>query len=132
MINPDYPMASWYLVTATGLLLVFVALPLLFAPLTWARWFGWKVPQETDLTVYLGRCLGGACLAVIIALVQGIKDPKSHPILFELTAAGTGLMVAIHVWGAIRRTQPLTETAETAVWAVLFILALWFRFSALA
>jgi hypothetical protein len=43
MINPDYPQASWFLIISTLFFVVVIALPLLFAPLTWARWFGWKM-----------------------------------------------------------------------------------------
>lgn len=133
MINPDYPLASWYLVISTSFFVVVVALPLLFAPLTWARWFGWKIPQDTtDLTVYFGRCLGAAALAIIIAVAHGIPDPKSHHLLFDLVAITTGLMIPIHVWGAIRKTQPLSETVEILVWTVAFVFAVWIRFSVLA
>src|SRR4051794_3993482 len=75
MISPDYPLASWFLVVSTSFFLVVIALPLLFAPLTWARWYGWKLPEgSTDLTVYLGRCLGGVAFAVIVAVAHGIPD----------------------------------------------------------
>jgi hypothetical protein len=133
MINPDYPLASWFLALSVFFFLVIIALPLLFAPLTWARWFGWKLPEgSTDLTVYFGRCLGGLALAVIVAVAHGIPDPRSHRLLFELVAIICGLMIGIHVWGWIRKTQPLSETVEIAVWVVEFAFALWIRFSILA
>ncbi|HYH94951.1 hypothetical protein [Hyalangium sp.] len=133
MINPDYPLASWYLVISTLFFVVVIALPLLFVPLTWARWFGWKIPEgNTDLTVYLGRCLGAAALSIIIAVAHGIPNPKSHHLLFDLVAMASGLMILIHVWGAIRKTQPLSETVEIAVWGVAFVFAVWIRFSVLA
>jgi hypothetical protein len=133
MISPDYPLASWFLVVSTSFFLVVIALPLLFAPLTWARWYGWKLPEGSpDLTVYLGRCLGGVAFAVIVAVAHGIPDPKSHHLLFELVSLVSGLMILIHLWGAIRKTQPLSETVEIAVWAVVFIFSLWIRFSVLA
>jgi hypothetical protein len=131
MISPEYPLASWFLVVSTTFFLLVIALPLFFAPLTWARWFGWKVPQDTDLTVYFGRCLGAVALSIIFMVARGIPDPKSHLFLFELVALCTGLMVVVHVWGALRKAQPLTETVETAVWAVTFVFALWIRYSVL-
>ncbi|KFE58878.1 hypothetical protein [Hyalangium minutum] len=133
MINPDYPLASWYLVIATTFFVVVIALPLLFAPLTWAKWFGWKIPEgNKDLTVYFGRCLGAAALSMLFAVAHGIPDPKSHHILFDMVSLVSGLMIIIHVWGAIRKTQPLSETIEIAVWAVAFVFAVWIRFSVLS
>lgn len=133
MINPDYPLASWYLVIATTFFMVVIALPLLFVPLTWAKWFGWKIPEgNKDLTVYFGRCLGAAALSMLFAVAHGIPDPNSHHILFDMVSLVSGLMIIIHVWGAIRRTQPLSETIEIAVWAVAFVFAVWIRFSVLS
>jgi hypothetical protein len=133
MISPDYPLASWFLLVSAAFFLVVVALPLLFVPLTWARWFGWRLPEgSTDLTVYFGRCLGAVALAVIVVAARGIPDPKGHPALFELVALITGLMVFVHVWGALRKAQPLSETVEISVWAMVFVLSLWIRFSTLA
>ncbi|SEU29202.1 hypothetical protein [Stigmatella erecta] len=133
MISSDYPLASWFLVFATSFFLVVVALPLLFVPLAWARVFRWKLPEEgRDLTVYFGRCLGAVSLAIIIVVAQGIPEPKSNLRLFELVALTAGLMVAVHVWGAIRRIQPMTETIETLFWAAVGFMALWLRYSTLA
>lgn len=133
MINPDYPLASWYLVISTVFFMVVIALPLLFAPLTWAKWFGWKIPEgNRDLTVYFGRCLGAASLSMLFAVAHGIPDPKSHHILFDMVSLVSGLMIVIHVYGALRKTQPLSETVEIAVWAVAFVFAVWIRFSVLA
>ncbi|WP_224360550.1 hypothetical protein [Hyalangium versicolor] len=132
MINPEYPQASWFLVISVGVFLLVIALPLLLAPLTWARWFGWKIPEgSTDLTVYFGRCLGATALTLIFAVAHGIPDPKSHHLLFELIAIVSGLMILIHLWGAIRKTQPLSETVEIAVWVVVFSFSSWIRFSVL-
>jgi hypothetical protein len=133
MISPDYPLASWFLVISTGVFIVVIALPLLFVPLTWARKFGWTLPEgNNDLTVYFGRCLGATALTMIIAVAHGIPDPKSHHLLFELISIVSGLMVGIHLWGWIRKTQPLSETIETGIWALLFAMSLWIRFSMLA
>ena len=35
-------------------------------------------------------------------------------------------MTLVHVWGAIRRIQPVTETIEIAFWAGLIVLGLLF------
>jgi hypothetical protein len=133
MISVDYPLASWFLVVCSLFFLLVVALPLLFVPLTWARWFRWKLPEgSTDLTVYFGRCLGGTALAIIVAVAHGIPDPKSHHLMFELVGVVSALMIFIHLWGAIRKIQPLSETVEIAVWVVVSIIAFWLRYSVLA
>ncbi|MFL5345844.1 MAG: hypothetical protein ACJ8AT_13720 [Hyalangium sp.] len=133
MISPDYPLASWFLVVATFFFMVVVALPLLFVPLTWARWFRWKLPEGgTDLTVYFGRCLGGVALAMLIAIAHAIPDPKGYYRLFDLVTLTCGLMVLIHLYGAVRKIQPLSETLEIAVWALVCGLSMWIRFSVLA
>jgi hypothetical protein len=133
MISPEFPLASWFLVVSTLFFLVVVALPLLFVPLTWARWFGWTLPQgSTDLTVYFGRCLGGVALAVIIAVAHGIPEPRSHRFLFDLVSMTCGVMILIHAYGALRKIQPLSETVEIAVWVVVLAVSMWFRFSVLA
>ncbi|ADO72645.1 hypothetical protein [Stigmatella aurantiaca] len=133
MISPDYPLASWFLIFATTFFLLVVALPLLFVPLTWARVFRWKLPEEgKHLTIYFGRCLGAVSLAIIITVAHGIPEPKSNVRLFELVALTSGLMVLVHIWGALRRIQPMTETVETVFWAAVALMALWLRFSTLA
>lgn len=133
MINPDYPLASWFLALSTSLFLVGYALPLLFVPLRWARWFGWELPTgNNDLTVYFARCLGGLALSVIIAVVQFIPDPKSHLVIFELIGLIGFLMTGVHVWGAIKKQQPWTETAEIPLYGAVCVAALWLRYASLS
>lgn len=132
MISPEYPLASWFLIIASAFFGSAVALPLLFAPLTWARWFRWKMPDgNSDLTVYFGRCLGATALVLIIAVCKGIPDPRNHRFVFDLISIVCGLMIVIHVWGWIRKTQPLSETVEIAVWALTMAMSLGIRFMTL-
>ncbi len=133
MISPEHPLASWFLVVSVTFFLMVYALPLLLMPLTWARWFGWR-PQEgnTDLTVYFGRCLGAVAMAIILTVVRYIPDPKSQPALFDLIALVSAFMVVVHVWGALRKAQPLSETVEIGFYAAVGVAAAWIRFSVLA
>ncbi|GMU02066.1 hypothetical protein KH5H1_61860 [Corallococcus caeni] len=133
MINPDYPLASWFLAVSTSVFAVVYALPLLFVPLRWARWFGWELPTgNNDLTVYFARCLGGLALSVIIAVVQFIPDPKSHLVIFELIGLIGGIMTAVHVWGAVMKQQPWTETAEIPLYGAVCLGALYLRYATLS
>lgn len=133
MISAQHPLASWFLVVSVAFFLLVYALPLLLIPLTWARWFGWK-PQEgnTDLTVYFARCLGAVALAIISTVVRYIPDPGSQPVLFDLIGLVCVGMVVVHVWGALRKAQPLSETVEIFFYAVVGVVAVWIRFGMLA
>ena len=106
--------------------LALLGLPLFFVPLTWARVLGWPLPEEQRLAVYLGRCLGAViCVLAAFAFVAA-GDPAVQPFFFLIVIANFSLMVAVHAWGAIRRIQPWTETAETFVWLALLVLGLLF------
>ncbi|RKH39742.1 hypothetical protein D7X55_25960 [Corallococcus sp. AB049A] len=132
-INPDYPLASWFLAVSTSVFLVVYALPLTFIPLRWARWFGWELPTgNNDLTVYFARCLGGLALSVIIAVVQFIPDPKSHLVIFELIGLIGGIMTAVHIWGWVRKQQPWLETAEIPLYGAMCLGALYLRYAHLS
>ncbi len=127
MIDADHPLASWYLVASGALFLVLYALPLLFAPLAWARAFRWELPTGggVHLTVYLGRCLGAVAVAVIALAFRAAPDPAAHRDVFHLIAAIGVLMTAIHAWGAFRRTQPWTEDVEILLYASVAGTAAW-------
>lgn len=125
MIDPAHPFASWFLWISAVAFLVIYALPLLLAPLTWARLFLWQPPAETDLAVYLGRCLGGVALAIVFVAARAAPQPAAHPLIFELIIGACGLMTLVHVWGAIRKAQPWTETVEIFMYAIVTGLACW-------
>jgi hypothetical protein len=123
VIDARAPFASWFLWCAGAGMLVFFAIPLLLFPLRWARWFGWKIPAETDLVVYFGRCVGGLAIALIYGAFRGAPAPGKSGVLFDVILAALALMVVVHVWGALRRAQPWTENAEIVLYALLFALA---------
>ncbi|MBZ4423236.1 hypothetical protein [Myxococcus sp. RHSTA-1-4] len=133
MISSQHPLASWFLVISVTFFLLVYALPLFLMPLRWSRWFGWK-PQEgnTDLTVYFGRCLGAVALAIIFTVVRYIPDPGSQPALFDLIGLVCLGMVAVHVWGWVRKAQPLAETVEIIFYAVVGVVAAYIRFGMLS
>lgn len=123
MISASHPFSSWFLVIATTGFLAGYALPLLFVPLAWARVLRWRIPAETDLTVYFGRCVGGLATAIIVMAYLAVPHPEQNVVLFDLIAVIGGIMVAVHVWGAVRRVQPWTETAEIPLYVALAVLA---------
>lgn len=115
--------ASVFLYVVAFAVAVLVALPLLFAPLTWARVVGWRVPEDTDLTVYFARCLGGVLLAMIVVVVRAAPAAAGHGTLFHLIALVAAIMSAVHVVGALEKRQPWFETVEIAIYAALAVAA---------
>jgi hypothetical protein len=101
-----------------------LGLPMLLAPLRWARALRWWIPDEPSLAVYFGRCLGAViCVLAIYALVAA-STPAVLPFFFQIVLANVALMILIHAWGAIRRVQPMTETVETFAWLALLLVGL--------
>jgi hypothetical protein len=116
LIDASHSAASWFLVAMALSFGVVFALPLLFAPLAWARLFQWELPSSTDLTVYFGRCLGGVAVAICVSALRAASAPAAHLWLFDLIVVAGALLSGVHVWGALQRRQPWTETVEIAVW----------------
>ncbi len=128
MIDPREPLASWFLLVSCAFFVVVYGLPLVFAPLRWARWFRWTVPDGSpDLTVYFGRCTGLLALTIIVTVAPAIRDPRGHRAAFELIAWACGFMTLLHVWGAVRRIQPWTEHAEIVLYGAVCAAAVAFR-----
>ena len=129
MVDPEHLFASVFLWGAGAAFLVVFALPLFLIPMRWARAFQWELPEHTDLAVYLGRCLGGVAIAIVVCCFRAAPEPAAHPVLFELLAVACGLLTAVHIRGAVEGRQPWTETAEIALYGVLTAVALWLRWS---
>lgn len=121
--------ASGFLLVVAVVALLSLGVPMLFVPLTWAGWLRWPTPgtvEGRNLSIYFGRCLGAViCVQATVVLINR-TETDLQPVLFALLVGNFALMVAVHVWGALRRIQPLSETLETAAWVGLFVLALLF------
>lgn len=109
--------------TATTL---FFAVPMIVAPLGWGRMMRFRIPAETDLAVYYGRCLGCFALVANALAFRAAATGAAIAFVFQLGIAFSVLMVLVHAYGAVKRIQPTTETVETAVWALLVLLHLAF------
>ena len=124
MIGAWSSSADLFLVLLAAGSIALLGLPLVFAPLAWARVLAWPLPEERRLAVYLGRCLGSViCVLAGFALVAA-GDATVQPFFFQIVLVNFALMVGVHAWGALRRIQPWTETAETFVWLGLLVLGL--------
>ena len=115
-----------YLYGISLAILILFALPLLFVPLHWARLFRWQIPEHEHLAIYFGRCLGGVATVLAIMAFMVAREPVLQPLFFRLMIMVFSVMTVIHVYGAWRRIQPVTETVEIIFWAGLVVLTLCF------
>jgi len=116
-----------YLLVLASITSLVFALPLLLVPLTWARLMQWKIPEDTDLAVYFGRCLGAFVVGVDLMGFLGAFYPQRQQAIFEVLYFVSISMIAVHVYGAWRRIQPMTETIEIAFYGLLLLLTLLFQ-----
>jgi hypothetical protein len=108
---------GWFLIATT-------AIPFTLWPLASAKLIGWEIPEKTDLATYFGRSLG--CLAGAVALFSlraADSAPVQPPFFVFLLTIWIALLL-LHVYGAIRRSQPLIETLEIGFWLGLTLLTL--------
>lgn len=118
--------AQTYLLALAVVTTLVFALPITLWPLTWARLMGWKLPEHTDLAVYFGRCLGAFILIVEALMFRAGLTGEALLTTFEVLAAVATLMVLVHVYGAIKRIQPLSETLEIGMYSGMLALTLLF------
>ena len=102
------------------------ALPIFLAPLSWAQRLGWKIPEHTDLAVYFGRCLGAFILIVELLMLRAAFTGTGLVFTFQVLIAVAVLMTVVHIWGALQRIQPISETLEIGMYAGLGFLAVLF------
>jgi hypothetical protein len=102
------------------------ALPIFLAPLAWARRLGWRVPEDTDLAIYFGRCLGAFILVVELLMLRAALTGTGLVFTFQVLIAVAVLMTVVHIWGAVQRIQPVSETLEIGMYAGLGFLAVLF------
>ena len=99
------------------------ALPIFLAPLGWARLVRWTIPEHTHLAIYFGRCLGALVVMLEVMMLRAIQSgtPLLMASAYDMLFVVFGLMVVVHVWGALRRIQPITETLEIGLWVLLLV-----------
>jgi hypothetical protein len=96
--------------------------PIAFAPMRWARLLGWRIPRESDLALYFGRCLGAFALILDIFVLRAGLSGAHILATFEFMALLWGFMIVVHVVGALQGVQPIAETLEIVFWIVLAVL----------
>lgn len=111
--------ATTYMLVFAIATTVLFSVPIAFAPLSWARLFQWRIPDDTHLALYFGRCLGAFAL-LFEALLLRAASGHDVALVFVMLLCVCAAMVLIHVWGAFRHQQPWTETAEIGLWSLFF------------
>jgi len=106
--------------------LVLLALPLLFVPLTWAPVLGWELPKETHLAIYFGRSLGSVVSVIALFAIRAGWNKALQVYFYEFLGCVFAVTIVVHVYGAAKELQPLPETLEIGVYAVLILLTLCF------
>ena len=120
----EYAIAYMYVI-AIGTFLLF-GLPMVIWPLRWAKIFQWRIPVETHLTIYFGRCLGGVICVLAAFAIVSTGNIVILSFFYKLILCNFLAMILIHVYGAIKKIQPLPETLEIIYWCVLFVITLLF------
>jgi len=116
--------SSTFLFWFPVLILVAFALPMLFAPLAWAKIIRFTLPGHTDLAVYFGRSLGVAGIGICVMCFAASKTPVAQPIVIDGLFVISVLFVITHIYGAVKKIQPLIETLEIGFWFALACLLL--------
>jgi len=116
--------AEEFLIGLSALTFVLFTIPLMFVPLKWAKIMGFQIPAQTDLAVYFGRSVAALAASVnFLALHAGLSGRAISDVLIFIVAIAT-FMTIIHVWGAIKKIQPLSETLEIGFWIAMGLAAL--------
>lgn len=118
--------SSLFMLVGATFFLLFFGLPLFFCPMAWARRVGWKIPEEKDLANYLGRSLGGVTLPVTIMAYLAAYNPWEYRFVFDLVMGIGVFMVLVHVYGFVKKKQPLIEHLEIPLYSVVTILCWYF------
>ncbi len=118
--------ADVFLIVTGVVMLLLFGLPLTFVPMRWARLFRWEVPQSQQLVTFLGRSLGVFISIMGIMAIVVTRRPAAMSFFFDVILSVFAGMILLHVYGAIRKVQPITETLEIAVWILLSLVTLGF------
>lgn len=111
--------AVTYLWVLGSITTVAFAIPLFVVPIFWAKNMLWHLPVERDLAVYFGRCVGAFVLVVEYFIFKAAYTGVGIGFTFEMLSVVFSLMLVVHIYGAIRGIQPITETLEIGLWLAL-------------
>ncbi|MCX7054497.1 MAG: hypothetical protein NTU56_09850, partial [Proteobacteria bacterium] len=75
---------------------------------------------------YFGRCLGAFILIVELLMLQAVLNGTGLIFTFQILLAVSAFMIVVHVWGALLRIQPVSETLEIGMYSGLALLTVLF------
>ena len=105
----------FFLVSGIGTL-VFLSIPMTISPLWWAKHLRWPEETPTNLTLYLGRSLGALGLSLgVVGIIAALTNDIPPLFLLLVVLIGTSATL-VHLYGALRKIQPLTETIEILIY----------------
>ena len=117
--------ANTFLIVA-GVFAALLGGPMMITPMGWAKVLRWRIPEHTDLAVYFGRCLGAVVTVMAVFAFVAARTPAVQPFFFAFVLSAVAVNILVHVYGALRKIQPLTETVEIAFWVGLLFAGLLF------
>lgn len=115
--------AAEFLGALTVATLLFYALPLLLAPLAWARVRGWPPAHFSMLAVFLGRCLGAVSMAMVITALRAMLNGGALQTLDDFALAFSVLMTIVQLAGGRRGEHPSRGHIEAALWSIVCALS---------
>ena len=118
--------AVYYLIVVAVATFLFFGLPMMLWPLKWARPFKWKIPEQTHLAIYFGRCLGGIICSMAVFAFISTKHIETMILFYQFILANFFIMIAVHAYGALKKIQPAAETYEILYWVLMVMLTLLF------
>lgn len=118
--------SSLFMLIGSTLFLFAFGLPLLLFPMAWARRIGWSLPEDKDLAIYLGRSLGCMVVSVLIMGFLAATDPWKYRFVFELFIIISIFMVGVHLYGFVKKNQPLIEHLEIGMYSLTCLMAWYF------
>ncbi len=127
MVGIWHAYADVFLIVAGVAMLAGFGLPMLLLPINWARLFRWEMPSNKKFTIFLERSLGIFIIVMsIFAFIAGRSETVVMRFYFNLMLVTFVGMISLHIYGAIKKLQPKTETYEIAMWAVLSFVTILF------
>ena len=72
----------------------------------------WEVPPPGQLVVFFGRCLGLFISVIAAYAFKAAATSQAQPFFFQLMLWLFLAMIGFHVYGALKKAQPITETME--------------------
>jgi hypothetical protein len=119
--------ADIYLIVAGAAMLLGFGLPLTLVPIQWAHVFQWELPSHKKFTLFLERSVG---IFIIVMSIFAFKASQGSievmRFFFDMMLVTFVGMILLHIYGAIRKVQPRSETLEIILWVILTIVTVLF------